>query len=204
MKMIECYYADLTAIDINGVPVPTIVMDEPTPAQRAESPPIPAPLSQQTPPQSPAPQQPAPTQRAEDKSASQPNVPSPPAQNDTTRKTTGNASAPAQKSAPGSEKKSVTESEKSIPVPINEKVQAWEVVEVGDEVSLRYPVSAVQCTNVREALAVSWPDSRRFGRLCEWARARLRQSGRRGPRARTPCATVTPASCRRGACAIAS
>jgi hypothetical protein len=64
MNMIECYYADLTAIEINGVPVPAIGMDKPAPVQRAEdavsfgqSPPPTVSPSQETPP--------PPTQRAE-------------------------------------------------------------------------------------------------------------------------------------------
>ena len=66
MSMIECYYADLTAIEINGVPVPTIGMDKPASVQRVQGPPSAVAPSQETPPQSSPPQQPAPAQRAED------------------------------------------------------------------------------------------------------------------------------------------
>ena len=52
--MSECYYADLTVIEINGVPVPTIGMDNPPSVQRVEEPP------------SIVPPQLAPTQRATD------------------------------------------------------------------------------------------------------------------------------------------
>jgi hypothetical protein len=57
MNMIECYYADLTAIEINGVRVPTIGMDKSASAQRVEGPPPTVPPSQETPPQSSSPQQ---------------------------------------------------------------------------------------------------------------------------------------------------
>jgi tetratricopeptide (TPR) repeat protein len=58
MGMSECYYADLTAIEINGAPVPTVGMDKPTSVQHVEGPPSSVLPSQETPSQSPPPQQP--------------------------------------------------------------------------------------------------------------------------------------------------
>jgi peptidoglycan hydrolase-like protein with peptidoglycan-binding domain len=66
MGMSECYYADLTAIEINGVPVPTIGLDKPRPApgRRVEGTPSTIAPMPETPTQS-SPPQPAPAQRAE-------------------------------------------------------------------------------------------------------------------------------------------
>jgi hypothetical protein len=57
LSMIECYYADLTAIEINGVPVPTIGMDKPAPARRVQAPPSSVLPSQASTPQSALPPQ---------------------------------------------------------------------------------------------------------------------------------------------------
>jgi hypothetical protein len=68
MGMSECYYADLTAIEINGVPVPTIGMDKPVSAQPGEAPPSAVARSQEAPARSslpPQPPQPVPAQREE-------------------------------------------------------------------------------------------------------------------------------------------